>query len=325
MKPANGLRRRTFLASASAALLPIAVHAEQHYPARPITVICPFSPGGTADVQLRALVAAATREIGQPMIVETRAGAAGTLGPASLLSSRPDGYTLSLATTIALLRQPFIQPTRYDPLKDFTYIVGVTRFECGLVVRADAPWKTLDQFLQYARSNPGKVSYGTAGVATAQHTAMLKLADKLGIEWTNVPYKGSAEVFNALVAGHVEAISETSGWAPFVDSGKFRILAMYSDKRLQRWPDTPTLKESGYDIVESVPWGIVGPAGMDPAVVKAVHDAFRAAMRDATFEKNLETVGQEIWGADSRTFTDYVRTRVPAEREVVTRYRLKQA
>lgn len=321
MNDSPGVSRRTFLAST--ALLATSAHA-QRFPSKPITVICPFSPGGTADVQLRVLVAAAAREIGQPMVVETRAGAAGTLGPASLLNSQPDGYTLSLATTIALLRQPFMQPTRYDPAKDFTYIIGVTRFECGLVVRADSPWKTLDDFLQDAKRNPGQKSYGTAGIGTAQHTAMLRLADKLGIDWTNVPYKGSAEVFNALSAGHVHAISETSGWAPFVDAGKFRILAMYSEKRLKRWPDAPTLKESGYDITESVPWGIIGPVGMDPVVVKTIHDAFRGAMRDAAFEKNLATVGQENWGADSRTFNDYVLSRIPVERDLVSRYRLKQ-
>lgn len=318
----GGISRRILLASA--AMLAASARAQPRFPARPITVICPFSPGGTADVQLRVLAAATAREIGQPMVVETRAGAAGTLGPSSLLNSAADGYTLSFATAIALLRQPFIQPTRYDPAKDFTYIIGVTRFECGLVVRSDAPWKTLDDFLRDAKRKPGGMSYGTAGTATAQHTAMLKLADKLGIDWTNVPYKGSAEVFNALSAGHVDAISETSGWAPFVDSGKFRVLAMYSDKRLKRWPDAPTLKESGHDIVESVPWGIVGPAGMDPATVKALHDAFRKALQDPAFASNLATVGQEIWGADSRTFTDYVLSRIPVEREVVSRYRLKQ-
>ncbi|MDM0111406.1 tripartite tricarboxylate transporter substrate binding protein [Variovorax sp. J22R133] len=318
----GGINRRTLLAAA--ALLAPAAHAKAGYPARPITVICPFSPGGTADVQLRVLTAAASREIGQPMVVETRAGAAGTLGPSTLLNSAADGYTLSFATAIALLRQPFIQPTRYDPAKDFTYIIGVTRFECGLVVRADAPWKTLDEFLRDAKRKPGGMSYGTAGQATAQHTAMLKLADKLGIEWTNVPYKGSADVFNALSAGQVDAISETSGWAPFVDSGKFRILAMYSDKRLKRWPDAPTLKESGYDIVESIPWGIVGPARLDPAVVKTLFDVFSKAMQDPAFISNLATVGQEAWGADSRTFTDYMLSRIPLEREAVTRYRLKQ-
>ena len=258
------------------------------------------------------------------MVVETRAGASGTLGPASLLRSPPDGYTLSFATTIALLRQPFIQPTRYDPAKDFTYIVGVTRFECGLVVRADAPWKTLDEFLKDAKRNPNKISYGTVGVGTAQHTAMLRLADKLGIEWTNVPYKGSGEVFNALSGGHVDAISETSGWAPFVDDGKFRILALYGDRRLKRWPQAPTLKEAGYDIVESMPWGIIGPAGMDPAEVKTIHDAFRKGMQDPAFAANLSTVGQEPWNADSRTFTDYVLSRIPVERELVAKYKLKQ-
>jgi tripartite-type tricarboxylate transporter receptor subunit TctC len=322
MNNTPGLSRRTLLASA--ALLAAGVHAQQRFPSKPITVICPFSPGGTADAQLRVLAAAAAREIGQPMIVETRAGASGTIGPASLVKSAPDGYTLSLATTIALLRQPFIQPTRYDPAKDFTYIVGVTRFECGLVVRADSPWKTLDEFLQDAKRNRNKISYGTVGVGTAQHTAMLRLADKLGIEWTNVPYKGSGEVFSALSGGHVDAISETSGWAPFVDDGKFRILALYGDHRLKRWPQAPTLKEAGYDIVESVPWGIIGPAGMDPAVVKTIQEAFRKGMQDPAFATNLTTVGQELWNADSRTFTDYVQSRIPVERELVDRYKLKQ-
>lgn len=317
-----GISRRSLLASA-ALLLATSAHA-QRYPSRPVTVICPFSPGGTADAQLRILASATSREMGQPIVVETRPGAAGTLGPASLLNSQPDGYTLSFATAISLLRQPFMQPTRYNPAKDFTYIIGVTRFECGLVVRKDSPWKTLEDFLQDAKRNPGKISYGTAGVGTAQHTAMLRLADKLGIDWTNVPYKGSAEVFNALAAGHVQAISETSGWAPFVDAGKFRILAIYSGERLKRWPDVPTLKESGYDIVESVPWGIIGPAGMDPAIVKTIHDAFRKGMRDPAFQNNLATVGQEEWGADSSTYTAYIQSRIPIERELVDRYHLKQ-
>lgn len=316
----SGISRRTVLASL--ALFAVSARA-QEFPRKPITVICPFSAGGTADVQLRALVAAAGREIGQPMVVENRPGAAGTLGPSTLLGSHPDGYTLSMGTTIALLRQPFIQPTRYNPAKDFTYIAGVTRFECGLVVRADAPWKTLDDFLRETKRNPGKVSYGTVGVGTAQHTAMLRLAEKVDVDWTNVPYKGSSEVFNALLGGHVQAISETSGWAPFVDSGKFRVLAMYGDKRLKRWPGVPTLKELGYDITESVPWGIIGPAGMDPVVVKKLQETFQRASRDPAFESNLASVGQEPWGADSRAFSEYVLSRIPIEEDVVRRYKLK--
>src|SRR4030095_4058048 len=179
------------------------------------------------------------------------------------------------------LRQPFIQQTRYDPAKDFTYITGVTRFELGLAVRSDAPWRTLADFIADAKRHPGKLSYATAGLATAQHTALLQLCDLAGVECTHIPYKGSGDVFNALSGGHVQAISETSGWAPFVDSGKFRLLAVYAEHRLKRWPAVPTAKEQGYDVTDSVPWGIVGPAGMSPALTRTLHDAFHKSLSDA--------------------------------------------
>jgi len=316
------LSRRSLLLAAPALFAPRAF--AQAFPARPVTLICPFSTGGTADVQLRVLAAAAAKALGQPIVVDTRAGAAGTLGPASLLNQAPDGYTLSMATGVALLRQPFIQPTRYDPARDFTYITGVTRFELGLAVRSDAPWATLADFIADAKRNPGKFSYGTAGAATAQHTAMLKLCDLTGIDAVHVPYKGSGEVFNALSGGHVQAISETSGWAPLVDSGRFRLLAVYSEKRLKRWPTVPTLREQGYDIAEAVPWGIVGPAGMDPRVVERLNAAFRQGLADPSFIKTLDLLGQEPWGLEPRAYRDYMVARIPVERELVAKYRLKE-
>src|SRR5262245_54311423 len=138
----HAITRRTLLAGLPA-LLASPAFAHEGFPAKPVTVICPFTPGGTADVQLRALAAATAKALGQPVLVENKGGAAGTIGPATLLSQSPDGYTLSMATGVALLRQPFIQATRYDPARDFTYITGVTRFELGLAVRGDAPWRTL--------------------------------------------------------------------------------------------------------------------------------------------------------------------------------------
>ena len=315
------ITRRTLLAAS--ALLSLPAFA-QRFPAKPITLICPFSPGGTADTQLRVLAAGASKELGQQVIVDNRAGVAGTLGPASLVGASPDGYTLSLATAIALLRQPFIQKTRYDPAKHFTYLIGVTRFEIGLAVRADSPWTTFEEFVKDAKRNPGKVSYGTAGNATAQHTAMLQLAERLGIDWTHIPYKGSGEVFNALSGGHVQAISETSGWAPFVDAGKFRLLAVFSESRLKRWPNVPTLKELGYGITESIPWGIVGPAGMESSLVKVLHDAFRKAIDDPAFTKLLATLGQEAWAADSQAYHNYTMSRIPIERDLVAKYRLRE-
>ena len=312
--------RRRFLAALPALAAPAAF--AQGSPLT--TVICPFSAGGTADVQLRALCAAAARELGGSVVVENRPGAGGTTGPAALVGKPADGRLLSMATGIALLRQPFMRPTRYDPAKDFTYIHGITRFECGLVVRADAPWKTFDEFVKDAKRKPGSISYGTAGVATAQHGAMLELADKLGIEWTHVPYKGSGEVFNALAGGHVQAISETSGWASFVDAGKFRLLAVYGEKRLQRWPQTPTLKELGHDVNGSIPWGIVGPAGMDAKLVERLSAVFHQALSDADLGKLLVQLGQEPWDAGPQAYRETTIARIPLEKRLVERYNLKE-
>jgi tripartite-type tricarboxylate transporter receptor subunit TctC len=317
------IRRRSFLAAAPA-LIAGGASAQSGFPSRPITLVCPFTAGGTADVQLRSLAAVAARDLGQAVVVENKGGAAGTLGPAGLLSQQPDGYSLCMATGVALLRQPFIQQTRYDPAKDFTYITGVTRFELGIAVRSDAPWKSVADFLAEAKRNPGRLSYATAGAATAQHTAMLKLCDSAGVECTHVPYKGSGEVFNALSGGHVQAISETSGWAPFVDSGRFRLLGVYGERRLKRWPNAPTLREQGFDVVDSVPWGIVGPAGMDPRVVERLHRAFQKAAREPNFVKTLDLLGQEAWDLDPVAYRDYMVSRIPIERDLVARYRLKE-
>jgi len=320
-KAVDRTRRNLLALAASAAVLPA---WGSSFPARPVTVICPFTAGGTADSQLRALAAAASRLLGQQVLVDNRPGVAGTLGPSALVGAPPDGYTLSMGTAIALLRQPFINKTRYDPAKDFTYLLGVTGFELGLVVRADSPWRTFADFVRDAKGSPDKITYATAGIATGQHVAMLQLAEKLGVKWTHIPFKGASETYNALAGGHVPVIAETSGWAPFVDAGKFRLLAVFGDARLPRWPTVPTLKELGHDVTASVPWGIVAPARMDPALVQLLHGAFRKAMDDPAFRQSLETLGQVPWGADSDAFRKYMLSRIPVERELVARYRLAQ-
>jgi tripartite-type tricarboxylate transporter receptor subunit TctC len=315
------ISRRTLLLAASS-LLATSAFADG-YPSRVIALVCPFSAGGAADAQMRALGAALSKQLKQTVINENRAGAAGTIGPSYIAHLNPDGYNLGMATSIALLRQPFIQPTRYDPAKDFTYITGITRFEIGLAVRVDSPWQTFADFVKDAKVRQDKVTFGTSGVATAQHTAMLQLGERLGIKWTHVPYKGSGEAANALLGGQVDAISDVSAWAPFVDSGRFRLLAVYGDKRLTRWPKVPTLKELGYGVVESIPWGIVGPAGMDPAVVKILNTALQNAMTDPAFLAELDILGQAPWGLDSDAYRKYMLSRIPVEKELVAKYGLR--
>jgi tripartite-type tricarboxylate transporter receptor subunit TctC len=315
------LSRRTLL-QASAALLASPAFGQQ-FPSKPVTLVCPFSAGGAADAQLRALGAALSKQLGQTVIIDNKVGAAGTLGPGYVAGLPPDGYTLGMATAIALLRQPFITPTRYDPAKDFTYVTGITRFEIGLAVRADAPWRTFEEFIKDAKTKQDKLSYATSGIATAQHTAMLQLGDAFGIKWTHIPYKGSGDACNALLGGHVDVLADVSNWASFVDAGKFRLLALYGDKRLKRWPNVPTLKELGHNVVASVPWGIVGPVGIDPARVKFLSDSLHKAMLDPTFTSELGMLGQEPWNIEPEAYRAYMISRIPVEKEIVAKYGLR--
>jgi tripartite-type tricarboxylate transporter receptor subunit TctC len=307
------------LACAAALLQPAAAQA---FPDKPVTVLCAFPAGSGADATLRALAQAASKHLGQQVIVESRPGVAGTLAASALVTHKPDGYTLAQVTN-TVVRQPFIARTSYDPARDFSYVIGITAFELGLVVRADSPWKTLEEFLAYAKANPDKVSYGTSGIGTAQHQVMERLAEIHGIRWTHAPYKGTAPLMTDLQGGHLTAVSDTSGWATFVDSGKFRLLAVYGSQRLKRWPQVPTLRESGFDIVEAPPWGLVAPAGLDPAVARRLHDAFRKAMDDPQFGASLALLGQEPRYMNGDAYRGYLLDRTPIERAVVERYNLK--
>jgi tripartite-type tricarboxylate transporter receptor subunit TctC len=311
---------RLALAGAATLLLPAAGAAA--FPEKPITVLCAFPAGAGADASLRALAQAASKHLGQTIIVDNRPGVAGTLAATAIVNAKPDGYTLAQVTN-TLVRQPFIAKTNYDPAKDFTYLIGITAFEFGLVVRADAPWKNLEELLAYAKANPAKVTYGTSGVGTAQHQVMERLAEQRGIRWTHAPYKGTAPLLNDLQGGHLAAVSDTSGWAPFVDAGKFRLLAVYGSQRLKRWGQVPTLRESGFDIAESVPWGLVAPAGLDPAIARKLHDAFRLAMDDPQFLASLSLLGQEPRYMASDEYRKYMVARAPIERAVVERYNLR--
>lgn len=294
----------------------------QSFPERPITIYCAFPAGASADAALRVLAQAASRSLGRPVIVDNRPGVGGTLGATALMSAKPDGYTLAQVTN-TLMRQPFIGKTNYDPHKDFSYVISPTGFEMGLVVRAESPWKTLPDFVNYARQNPGKAMFATSGVGTIQHQVMEQIAQKDGVTWTHAPYKGTAPALNDLQGGHIDAVSDPSAWAPFVDSGKFRLLAVYGPTRLKRWPTVPTLKELGYDVNEIVPWGIVAPTGTDPAIVKKLHDAFRGAMTDPAFIDTLALLGQEPRYMGSADYQQYMRGRIDLERKVVDKYNLR--
>jgi tripartite-type tricarboxylate transporter receptor subunit TctC len=294
----------------------------QTFPSRPITLICPWPAGGGADAQMRSLAEAASKVFGQRVIIENRAGATGTIGASALAAAKPDGYTLSQLTN-AVYRQPHMGKTTYDPAKDFTFVLGVSGYSFGIVVRADAPWKTLEEFLAYAKANPGKVTFGTFGNGSPPHVVMDRIAAKRGIEWQHVPFKGTAESVTALLGGHVGAVAEGTGWGPFVDSGKARLLATMGDKRLKKWPNAPTLKELGFEIVESSPWALAAPKGIDPAIAKTLHDGFKKAMEDPKFIETLDTLGQEPLYMSPDAYARYASLQMVEQKAIVEKYNLR--
>ena len=290
-----------------------AVAAE--FPAKPVTVIVPWTAGGSTDVCIRVLAEASAKHLGQPIVIDNKPGGGGALGPATMAATaRPDGYTLS-QIPLGVLRLPHIMKATWDPLKDFTYIIQIAGYTYGIVVKKDAPWKNLKELIAFAKANPGKVLYSTAGVGTMQHVVMEKLARQAGIKWVHVPSKGGAEVITAVLGGHVMVGADPATWAAQVDSGDLRLLCTWTSKRTEKWPNVPTLKELGYNIVAYSPFGIAGPKGMDPKVVKILHDAFKKGMDDPAFKKILTKYYFEPLYLNSSDYRKYIDELYIEERE----------
>ena len=317
------LSRRAFIAALCAAGMPLPRAFAQAFPSRPITLVCPWPPGGGGDLQLRTLAKVAGAILGQNMVVENRPGATGTIGAGSIVRAKPDGYTLAQSHN-AVLRQPYVTPTPWDAAKDFTYIIGVSDNPFGLVVKADSPWRTFQELLDHARQNPGTVTIAVPGKGSPGHQMADQIAAVRGVQWTTVPYKGTADSLQALIGGHVTAAAESTGWVPYVDSGRARLLAVFSNRRMKRYPNAPTLKELGVNAADYSPWGIVGPAGMDSAVVKTLHDAFRKAMEEPEFTAVLGALAQEPVYMGSDDYRKYALDAIPFQKTLVDKYGLKQ-
>jgi tripartite-type tricarboxylate transporter receptor subunit TctC len=312
--------RRTLLCAGGAlAALPLGALRAQTFPSRPITLYCAFPAGGPTDLVFRALAEAAGRELNQTVVVENRAGAGGTLAPLGLKTAKPDGYTLA-QMPLGVFRIPHMQKNpQIDRVRDFTYVINLTGYTFGLVVPASSAWQTLRDFVEDAKKNPGKIDYGSTGTGTTPHLAVEEFAAKAGIKLTHVPFKGSADLMQAILGGHIMAASDSTGWAPHVEAGKLRLLATYGSKRTTKWPNVPTLNELGYETVSDSPFGLGGPAGMDPGVVKVLHDAFRKALDDAKVREMLERFDMPAIYMNSEEYTRFARRSWESERALIER------
>jgi tripartite-type tricarboxylate transporter receptor subunit TctC len=240
------------------------------------------------------------------------------LGANELANARPDGYTLSQLPH-GVFRFPHMQKTQFDTLKDFTWIACLTGYTFGLVVPADSPLKSLADLVAYAKANPEKLTYGSTGNGTSPHLAVEEFATLAGIKLTHVPFKGNADNMQAVLGGHVMAASDATGWGPHVDAGKLRLLATYGSKRTKRWPNVPTLDELGYKTVSDSPFGVCGPKGMDPAVVRTVHDAFRKTLDDPAVLSTFDKYDQSVIYMNTETYTKWARETFAAEKATIER------
>jgi tripartite-type tricarboxylate transporter receptor subunit TctC len=281
------MKRRQLLqlAAAGAATATLATHA-QTFPNKPIKLVIAFPAGGPTDITMRALADNASKILGQAVIVENKPGAGGTLPAQALQSAPADGYTVA-QIPLGVFRLPYTTKLSWDPVKDISYVINVTGYAFGLVVPADSPLRTWTHFVAWAKANPGKLSYGSTGTMTSPHLTMELIAQKLGLELLHVPYKGSADLMQSILGGNIMAAADSTGFAPQVEAGKLRVLNTWGAERLAKFPEAPTLKELGLDLVQNSPFGLGAPKGTPDAVVKRLHDAFKQAMEQESYKTAL--------------------------------------
>ena len=319
------MQRRHLLQLAAATLAVSSAAAwAQTFPVRPIKLVIAFPAGGPTDIPMRQLAENASKILGQPVIIDNKPGAGGTLPAQALQTAQPDGYTLA-QMPLGVFRLPYTTKINWDPVKDINYVINVTGYAFGIVVPADSPFKTWADFVAYAKANPGKLTYGSTGTFTSPHLTTELIAQKAGIQLQHVPYKGSADLMLATVSGQLMAAADSTGFAPQVEAGKLRVLNTWGDKRLAKFPDAPTLKELGYDTVQNSPFGIGAPKGTPPEVVQKVHDAFKKAMEEPSYVAALGRYDMLPNYMSSADYTKFAQDTFGREKALIEKLGLAKA
>ena len=319
------MQRRHLLQLAAATLAVSSAAAwAQTFPVRPIKLVIAFPAGGPTDITMRQLADNASKILGQPVIIDNKPGAGGTLPAQALQTAQPDGYTLA-QMPLGVFRLPYTTKINWDPVKDINYVINVTGYAFGIVVPADSPFKTWADFVAYAKANPGKLTYGSTGTFTSPHLTTELISQKAGIQLQHVPYKGSADLMLATVSGQLMAAADSTGFAPQVEAGKLRVLNTWGDKRLAKFPDAPTLKELGYDTVQNSPFGIGAPKGTPPEVVQKVHDAFKKAMEEPSYVAALGRYDMLPNYMSSADYTKFAQDTFGREKALIEKLGLAKA
>jgi tripartite-type tricarboxylate transporter receptor subunit TctC len=317
------MKRRHLLGALAAPALMPASGVAQSFPNRPITIQISFPAGGATDVQMRGFAEAATRAFGQQVIIENRPGGGGTLPAANMRSTRPDGYTLA-QFALPAIRLPLMQRMAFNPRTDFTPIIHLTGYLFMVLVRAESPYRSWAELVADARQRPTLVKIGNTGANGTPHLTMVDLAERERVEITHVPFRGEGDGMPALMGGHIEAMAAGSGAIQLIADGKLRALNVWGRQRSPKLPDVPTLIELGYpDMVVTSPYGIVGPLGMDPELVRRLHDGFRVAAHDPQHMATLARLDMPLEYLDSADYGRFIARTSDEEEARVTRLGLR--
>jgi tripartite-type tricarboxylate transporter receptor subunit TctC len=310
MPIASDFRRIAAHAAAGAliALAPLALHA-QDYPARPIKVVVPFSPGGAVDGPMRVIASELAKRLGQQVIVDNKPGAGATIGADIVAKSPADGYTLLLASQTNAISATMYPKLPFDPIEDFAPISLIGREPGVLVVNPALPVRTLQEFIAYVQARPGQVDYASSGNGSGQHLFAALLASSTGMKLNHIPYKGSAQATTDLLGGQVMmSIPGTAGMVGHIKAGKLRALAVTGATRSPQLPDVPTAMESGVPGYEAYVWmGLLAPKGTPAAIVDRLYRELLVALGTSEVKNYMATAGIEIVGSTPADFGKFYR------------------
>lgn len=322
--PSRRLARVTAACFAASLSLLMGNASRADFPDRPITMIIPWPAGGSSDQTVRAYSKAAEAQLGQPIVVVNKPGAASTIGLGELTTAKPDGYTVGLITGTALLLPLAGRKVPYTMPDGFSYIAYMGDNIIGMVVRADSRWKTIQDLIAEAKTKPGALKYATAGVGTYQHVSTEALSKTAGVKFTHIPQKGSAESLPALLGGHVDFMTESSVWFPFVESGQLRVIAITNAKRADSLPDAPTLGELG--IVSLRSFQIIGaPAGVPQTAQAKLAAAFRHASKDSAFLAAMDRLKMMPVDMEADKIPEFIRGQMATARELIAQIQPAEA
>jgi tripartite-type tricarboxylate transporter receptor subunit TctC len=304
-------RRHFMFSSASALLLPTSrAWAQEKYPSKPITLICPYAAGGNADQRSRQIGKYISTALGQPVIVDNKAGAGGNIGTDAIAKGKPDGYTIGMGNFAPLAVNPtMFEKLSFDPAKDLTPICLIEKGPLILLVRPDSRFKSVKDVIAAAKAGPGKVTFASGGMGGSHHLSGETFKQIAGIDITHVPYKGGAPAATDLIGGQVDMMfTQMYEAAPMIRAGKLRPLAITSKARSPLFPDLPTMQEAGVAGFEVQNWqGLVGPARLPQSIVTLLNQTCNKALADASIREQMLGQGNEIGGGTPEQFAAFVR------------------